>query len=143
MTNRKHGYLAVMLLGAAALCALVSLAILWWLPDVTAHGTARMTATAAAALGVMMLVLLDSGFTALRFGAARGKGHVVAGFFAVAQMAVRLLSALLLLGLAATAAFCAFRRFLPREAVTMLVCMALLLGGYGVVLRIEKRLRRA
>lgn len=143
MMNRKHGFLAAALLGAAALCALGAMDILWWLPDVTAHGTARMAAMAAATLGVTGLVLLDGCFTVLRFGVAREKGRVVYGVAAVAQMAVRALSALLLLGLAAAAVLCAFRWFLPRGAVTMLACMALMLGGYGVVLRFEKRLRRA
>lgn len=143
MANKKHGFLAAALLGAAALCALGALGILWWLPDVKAHGTARMAATAAAALGVMVFVLLDGGFTALRFGVARGKGCAVYGLFTAAQMTVRALSTLLWLGLAAAAVLCAFRWFLPRGAVTMLACMALMLGGYGVVLRFEKRLRRA
>lgn len=143
MANKKHGFLAAALLGAAALCALGTMGILWWLPDVTAHGTARMAAMVAAALGVMVFVLLDGGFIALRFGVARGKGRAVYGFVAAAQMAVRALSALLLLGLAVAAVLCAFRWFLPRGAVTMLVCMAVMLGGYGVVLRFEKRLRRA
>lgn len=131
------------MLGTAGLCFLGTMGILWWLPDVTAHGTARTLATMAAVFFAMMFVLLDGGFMALRFGAARGMGGAACVCLAVAQGVVRTLSVLLLLGMVTAAVLFAGRWSYPRGTAVLLFCVAVMFAGYVAVFRLEKWLRDA
>lgn len=135
--------MAAALLDAAVLCAFAMMKMLWWLPDVTEHGMALAVFVTVIVFTMMFFLLMDGGFTVLRFGVRCENARVIHWLFVAAQICLRVINVLILLWAAILAVLCLLRWGNPHGAVIACLWMVPMLAGLIAVLRLEKWIRSA